>query len=401
MSTQRETGTVTAHHVVILGAGYAGMAAAVQLAARVQRREGVRVTLVNAQERFTERMRLHATATGQRTAELSIPELLEGTGARFVRGWVTAVDADAKSVRIDDDRVLSYDTLVYGLGGVADTSAVPGAEDHAYTLSSVQDAELLADRLARLDGGTVVVAGSGLTGIESAAEIAERYPRLSVVLLGRQEPGAAMNPKAKAYLHAALARLGVRVRAGVEVVKVLPDAVELAGGESIAADAVLWTSGTRVSPLAAAAGLTVDERGRVVTDTALRSVSHPEVYAVGDAAAVRQGYGVMHGTCQGGMPTGVHAALSIDRVLRGKQPKPFRFGYYHTPVSLGRHDAVVQFTRPDDSPRRICLTGRTAVRYKETVTASPWPTYGRMKKMPASGAFWPRGGRFTRIRGTK
>ncbi|MFF4795720.1 NAD(P)/FAD-dependent oxidoreductase [Streptomyces sp. NPDC001276] len=398
MSARQETGMATAYRVVILGAGYAGMAAAVQLAARVKRRGGAEVMVVNAQERFTERMRLHMTATGQRVAELSIPQLLDGTGARFVRGWVTAVDADAKTVRIDDDRVLPYDTLVYGLGSVADASAVPGVEDHTYTLSGAQDAELLADRLGRLGSGTVVVVGSGLTGIESAAEIAERHPELNVVLLGRTEPGAAMNPKAKAYVHAALERLGVRVRTGVEVVKALPDALELAGGESIAADAVLWTSGTRVSPLAAAGGLTVDERGRIITDTALRSVSHPEVYAIGDAAAIRQGYGVMHGTCQGGMPTGVHAALSIDRTLRGKQPTPFRFGYYHTPVSLGRGDAVVQFTRPDDSPRRICLTGRMAVRYKETVTASPWPTYGRMKKMPASGAFWPRGGRFTRIR---
>ncbi|WP_421107545.1 NAD(P)/FAD-dependent oxidoreductase [Streptomyces sp. NEAU-S77] len=398
MRAQQDSGRAATHRVVILGAGYAGMAAAVQLAGRAERRGGVQVTVVNAQERFTERMRLHMTATGQALAELSIPEMLEGTGARFVRGWVTAVDADAKSVRIDDDGVLRYDTLVYALGGVADTSAVPGAEDHAYTLSGAQEAELLADRLARLGGGTVVVAGSGLTGVESAAEIAERHPELDVVLLGRAEPGAAMNPRARAYVQAALDRLGVRVRAGAEVVKVLPDAVELAGGESIAADAVLWTSGTRVSPLAAAAGLAVDERGRIVTDAALRSVSHPDVYAVGDAAAIRQGYGAMHGTCQGGMPTGVHAALSIDRVLRGKQPRAFRFGYYHTPVSLGRGDAVVQFTRPDDSPRRICLTGRLAVRYKETVTASPWPTYGRMTKMPASGAFWPRGGRFTRVR---
>ncbi|WP_075000263.1 NAD(P)/FAD-dependent oxidoreductase [Streptomyces qinglanensis] len=398
MSTQQETGMTVTHRVVVLGAGYAGMSAAIQLAARGKRCEGVRVTVVNAQERFTERMRLHMTATGQRLAELSIPELLEGTGARFVRGWVTAVDADAKTVRIDDDRVLHYDTLVYGLGSVADTSAVPGAEDHAYTLSSAQDAELLADRLGRLGSGTVMVGGSGLTGIESAAEIAERHPKLEVVLQGRVEPGAAMKPKAKAYVHAALRRLGVQVRTGVEVVKVLPNGVELAGGESIAADAVLWTSGTRVSPLAAAAGLAVDQRGCIVTDATLRSVSHPDVYAIGDAAAIRQRYGVMHGTCQGGMPTGVHAALSIERMLKGKQPKPFRFGYYHTSVSLGRGDAVVQFTRPDDSPRRIFLTGRMAVRYKETVTASPWPTYGRMKKMPASGAFWPRGGRFTRVR---
>jgi NADH dehydrogenase FAD-containing subunit len=374
------------------------MATAIQLGARLKGREDAQVTLVNATERFTERLRLHMTATGQQVAEFSIPEMLEGTGARFVRGWVSAVDADARTVRIDDDRVLPYDTLVYGLGGVADTSAVPGAEDHAYTLSSAQDAELLGDRLARLGSGTVVVAGSGLTGVESAAEIAERHPELDVVLLGRQEPGVSMNPKARAYLRGALDRLGVQVRAGAEVVKVLPDAVELVDGSTLTADAVLWTSGTRVSPLAAAAGLEVDERGRVVTDSALRSVSHPDVYAIGDAAAIRQGYGVMHGTCQGGMPTGVHAALSIDRTLRGKQPKPFRFGYYHTPVSLGRNDAVVQFTRPDDSPRRICLTGGMAVRYKETVTASPWPTYGRMKKMPVSGAFWPRGGRFTRVR---
>ncbi|MFF5538009.1 NAD(P)/FAD-dependent oxidoreductase [Streptomyces cinerochromogenes] len=401
MSASKSTSTATAHQVLILGAGYAGMAAAVQLAARARRHESVQVTVVNAHERFTERMRLHMTATARRPAELSIPELLQGTGVRFLRGWVTAVDAEAKTVRIDDDRVLHYDTLVYGLGSVADTSAVPGAEEHGYTLSSVQDAELLADRLARLDTGTVVVAGSGLTGIESAAEIAERYPRLRVELLGRQEPGTAMNRRARAYLRAALDRLGVRVRTGVEMVKVLPAAVELAGGETVAADAVLWTSGTRVAPLAAAAGLAVDEHGRILTDAALRSVSHPDVYAVGDAAAVRQSYGVMHGTCQGGMPTGVHAALSIDRMLRGRQPKPFRFGYYHTPVSLGRGDAVVQFTRPDGSPRRICLTAGMAVRYKETVTASPWPTYGRMKKMPASGVFWPRGGRFTRVRGTK
>ncbi|MCX4632090.1 FAD-dependent oxidoreductase [Streptomyces sp. NBC_01443] len=396
MNERHEAG-VTPHRVLVLGAGYAGMSAAIQLAARVEGHQGVQVTLVNAQERFTERMRLHMTGTGQRLAELSIPELLAGTGAQFMCGWVTAVDAVARTVRLDDDRILHYDTLVYGLGGVADTAAVPGVEDHAYTLNSAEDAEVLADRLARLGSGTVVVAGNGLTGIESAAEIAEQHPGLNVVLLGRSEPGAAMNPKAKRYLHSALERLGVQVRSGAEVVKVLPDAVELAGGESIPADVVLWTSGTRVSPLAAAAGLTVDERGRIVTDAALRSVSHPEVYAVGDAAAVRQGYGVMHGTCQGGMPTGVHAAVSIFRVLKGKQPKPFRFGYYHTPVSLGRHDAVVQFTRPDDSPRRMYLTGRMAARYKETVTTSPWPTYGRMKKMPASGAFWPRGGRFTRV----
>ncbi|MFF4340671.1 NAD(P)/FAD-dependent oxidoreductase [Kitasatospora sp. NPDC001540] len=389
------------HEVLVLGAGYAGLSAAIQLAARTRKRGDLRVTLVNPHDTFTERLRLHLTATGQETAELRIPELLDGTGAVFVRGRVTAVDADARTVRVDDERVLRYDTLVYGLGSVADTAAVPGADEHAHTLDGPEDAALLADRLARLDGGTVVVGGSGLTGVEAAAEIAERYPALRVVLLGRGEPGAGLHPRARAHLDAALARLGVRVRSGVEVAAVRPDGVELADGSVVPADAVLWTSGTRAAPLAAAAGLTVDGRGRVVTDGALRSVSHPEVYAVGDAAAVRQGYGVMHGTCQGGMPTGVHAARSILRVLAGKEPRRFRFGYYHTPVSLGRNDAVVQFTHPDDSPRRIVLTGRWAAKYKEAVTAAPWPTFARMKKVPASGALWPHGGRHTRTRSAK
>jgi NADH dehydrogenase FAD-containing subunit len=383
--------------IVVLGAGYAGMIAAVSLAGRTKRHDDVRITLVNATERFTERLRLHQTASGQQVADLRIPDLLDGTGVDFVTGWVTAVDATAHTVRVDDERVLHYDTLVYALGGVADTSAVAGADDHAYTLNSAHDAELLARRLAELGSGTVVVCGSGLTGVESAAEIAERHPELDVVLLGQQEAGALMRPKPRAYLHSALERLGVRLRGGVEIVKVQPDSVELAGGETVAADVVLWTSGVRVPPLAAAAGLDVDERGRIVTDATLRSVSHPDVYAAGDAAAIRQGYGLMHGTCQSGMPTGVHAAASIARELRGRQPTPFRFGYVHAPVSIGRHDAVIQFTHPDDTPTRFYLTGRAATWYKETVSSAPWPSFRRMWQHPGLGAFaWRRGGRYTR-----
>nr|NEW30672.1 FAD-dependent oxidoreductase [Nocardia cyriacigeorgica] len=114
---------------------------------------------------------------------------------------------------------------------------------------------------------------------------------------------------------------------------------------------------------------------------------------------IEQGYGLMHGTCQSGMPTGVHAAVSLHRELKGKQPKSFRFGYYHTPVSVGRNDAVVQFTKPDGSPRHWYLTGNRATWYKETVNAAPWPTFLRMTRFPGSGAIWPTGGRYTRRAG--
>lgn len=314
-------------------------------------------------------------------------------------GRVTGIDPAAGTVRVDDARDLAYDTLVYALGAVADTAGVPGAADHAYTLDGARDAELLAGRLRELDEhgpGTVVVCGSGLTGLESAAEIAERHPGLHVVLAGRGEPGSTLGPGARTHVHAALERLGVEVRRG-EIAKVTPGSVHLVGGDEIPADAVLWTSGVRVSPLPALAGLDTDEQGRIVTDPMLRSVSHPNVYAIGDAAAIRQRYGLMHGTCQGGMPTGVHAAVSIVRELRGERPRPFRFGYLHAPVSLGRRDAVVQFTRPDDSPKRWYLSGRPAVWYKETVSSAPWPSFHRMLAMPSSGSFaWRRGGRYTR-----
>ncbi|MET0418188.1 MAG: FAD-dependent oxidoreductase [Actinoplanes sp.] len=394
---------MTEHRILILGAGYAGMSATATLAGRTKNRHDVRITLVNAEPTFTERLRLHQTATGQRTADLKIPDLLAGTGVELVTGRVTAIDATAHSVRVGDDTLgydtLGYDTLVIGLGGTADPV------DHTYTLDSRPRAAALAARLDELaglaglagpNGGSVVVCGSGLTGVEAAAEIAERYPALTVTLVGRTEPGASLHPRAGAHLRAVLDRLGVRVRAGSEVIKVRPDSVDLADGTGIPADAVLWTAGVRASRLATDAGLTVDDHGRVVVDAALRSVSHPDVYAVGDAAAVRQAYGMLHGTCQSGMPTGVHAANSIARELSGRAARPFRFGYYHVPVSLGRRDAVIQFTRPDDSPRRWRLTGRAAVWYKETVSSAPWPTFRRMTTSPRVASIWPRGGRATR-----
>ncbi|TQS45922.1 NAD(P)/FAD-dependent oxidoreductase [Cryptosporangium phraense] len=378
------------HEIVVLGAGYSGLSATTGLAGRLGARSDVRITVVNPGERFTERLRLHQVAAGQQVADLRIPDLLRKTGVRLVPGWVTAVDADARTVRIDDERELAYDTLVYALGAVADTAAVPGADEHAYT---VDNARLFAERLP--GKRTVAVCGTGLTGIEAATELAESHPGLTVTLVGRDEPGARLGPKAKAHLDRALDRLGIHVRRA-EIVAIDADGVTLADGH-LPADAVLWTSGVRVSPLAAKAGLDVDERGRIRTGPTLRSLSHPDVVAIGDAAAIRQSYGVLHGTCQSGMPTGAYAAWAIARALAGKPVKPFRFGYLHVPISLGRRDAVVQFTHPDDSPKRLALTGGLARWYKETVSGSPWPTLSRTAAAPKITMLgWRRGGRYTR-----
>ncbi|MEV0619856.1 FAD-dependent oxidoreductase [Nonomuraea sp. NPDC050404] len=363
-------------NILVLGGGYTGITAAIRVARKTR---AARVTLVNASPRVTERLRLHQTAAGERLADHALTDVVAGTGVEVVAGRVAGIDPDAHEVRLDGGRVLGYDKLIYALGTVTDAS-VPGVAEHAHVYDDYAAAVRLSRRLDELTGGTVVVAGGGLTGVETAAELAEARPHLRVVLLTRGRPGSMMGGSARAYMEAALERLGVEVRPGVEISKVLPDGVELGDGELVHSDATIWTTGTKGLPLATESGLRVDARGRIVVDPELRSVSHPDVYAVGDAAAITQKFGVMHGTCQGGIPSGLAAADSLAATLRGRTPKPFRFGYIHQPLSLGRKDAVIQFTRPDDSPRRWYLAGRAAIVYKETVSGSPIWTWKLLKR---------------------
>ncbi|MFG2821959.1 NAD(P)/FAD-dependent oxidoreductase [Kitasatospora sp. NPDC048365] len=383
------------HRIVVLGAGYTGMFTAVRLAHRT-RRTDVRITLVNPSSRFVERLRMHQLATGQELAHHRIPDLLAGTGVTFVQGRATTVDPEARLVTVDGAEPLPYDTLVYALGSSTGTT-VPGADLHAYTLNSPEIAGRFAARLAEVAAcrGTVTVCGGGLTGIEAATEIAESHPGLRVTLISPDEPGSMMGPKARGYLRRALDRLGITVETGARVTKVLPDSVELADERIVRSDACLWTAGVRVSPLAADAGIATDDRGLILVDATLRSVSHPEIHAVGDAAAVRLAWGQIHGTCQSGLPTAQYTADTIARLVRGKAVRPFRFGYFHQPVSLGRRDAVIQFTRADETPRRIHLTGRAAVAYKEMVSGSPLTTFRLSRRMNVT-TIVSKGGRATR-----
>lgn len=372
----------TDHRIVILGAGYTGLLTAVRLARRTRKRD-VRITLVNPSTRFTERLRMHQIAAGQELADHRITDILTGTGVEFVQGRATSIDPAAQQVTVDDTLTLPYDELIYALGSSTDTGLVPGAADHAWTLNDPRTAHRFAERLnvVAAQGGTVAVCGGGLTGIEAAAEIAEGHPDLRVTLISTGEPGAMMGDKARAYLYRTLDRLGVTREIGQPVTKVLPDAIELADGTLISADLTLWTTGVRVAPLAAQSGIETDARGLITVDQTLRSVSHPNIHAIGDAAAIRMPWGQIHGTCQSGMPTAAYTADTIARQLRGKKAKPFRFGYFHQPVSLGRRDGVIQFTKSDDTPGRFYLTGRLAAAYKESVSASPVPLFRFSRRM--------------------
>jgi NADH dehydrogenase FAD-containing subunit len=388
--------TSTDHQIVVLGAGYTGLIATARLA-RYTRRLNTRITLVNPSSRFTERLRMHQVAAGQELTDFQIPVLLKGTGVRFRQAAATAIDTADRVVTLDNGARLHYDTLVYALGSATDTSIVPGTADHAWTLNDPRLAHRLSRRLPEIaaTGGAVTVCGGGLTGIEAAAEIAEAHPALTVNLVCATEPGSMMGEKARAHLNRVLGRLGVVRMVGVKVTKVLPDAVRLDTGELVPSDLILWTSGVRVPRLAAQAGIATDEKGLIITDPTLRSVSHPEIHAIGDAALVRQAWGQVHGTCQSGVVTADYTAAVIARLLRGKPVKPLRFGYFHQPVSLGRKDAVIQFTNADDTPKRWYLKGKAAVVYKEQVSSTP-PVAAKMSRYVKMPVQLSKGGRVTR-----
>ncbi|MEU2033133.1 NAD(P)/FAD-dependent oxidoreductase [Nocardia amamiensis] len=388
--------TTTAHEIVVLGAGYTGLIATARLA-RYTRKLNTRITLVNPSPRFTERLRMHQVAAGQELTDFQIPDLLEGTGVEFHQAAATAIDTANRIVTLHDGAVLYYDTLVYALGSATDTSSVPGAADHAWTLNEPRLAHHFSQRLPEIAaaGGTVTVCGGGLTGIEAAAEIAETHPGLTVNLVSAAEPGSMMGEKARAYLNRVLDRLGVVRMVGAKVTKVLPDAVCLDTGELVGSDLILWTTGVRVLPLATQAGIATDAKGLVITDPTLRSVSHPEIHAIGDAALVRQAWGQLHGTCQSGVVTADYTATVIARLLRGKTVQPLRFGYFHQPVSLGRKDAVIQFTNADDTPNRWYLKGKAAVIYKEQVSSTP-PVAAKMSRYVKLPVQLSKGGRATR-----
>ncbi|MFC8526587.1 NAD(P)/FAD-dependent oxidoreductase [Nocardia sp. NPDC057227] len=351
---------MTDQRIVVLGAGYAGLATARRL---VRTAPGAAITVLDARERFVERVRLHQRAAGQAIPEWDLAEVLGRRGIRFVHGRTVELDLDAREVRTADGAALPYDTLVYALGSAAGTADVPGAAEHALAVATPED---LAD--AAPPSGLALVVGAGATGVELATELAETHPDLRVLLLGADEPMAALAPRARAHVRRVLDRLGVEVRTDAKVTAVTAAGVRLADGTEVAADAVLWTTGFRVPPLAAAAGLAVDGSGRVRTDATLRSLSHPDVYAVGDAAATAGRDGrQLRMACATALPQGGYAATAIGARARGAEPREFRFRYQVQCYSLGRGDGLLHVVHADDSPARLVITGRPGAWLKERI----------------------------------
>ncbi|MFE5809050.1 NAD(P)/FAD-dependent oxidoreductase [Streptomyces sp. NPDC056491] len=359
------------HRIVVLGAGYAGAIAAGRLAKRLHR-DDVEITVVNGDPEFVERVRLHQLASGQDLPPRRLRDVYAGTGVQFRAARVTAVDVDRKNVDLADEHgagALGYDTLVYALGSTATDHGVPGVAEHAHDVAGKQGALRLRARLAELaPGGTVLIAGGGLTGIEAATEIAEARPDLKVAIAARGGVGDWLSDKARRHLRGAFERLGITVHEQADITCVGANGAVTAAGGEIPAQVTVWTAGFAVHPIAAATTLEVSDTGQIVVDATMRSVSHPDVYAVGDAALAEGAGGkALRMSCATATPMAWQAADALAARLTGRKVPETTIGYNAQCISLGRRDGILQKVTPDDRVKPTAITGRTGARLKELI----------------------------------
>ncbi|GHE61620.1 oxidoreductase [Streptomyces vinaceus] len=378
------------HRIVVLGAGYTGAVAAGRLAKRLHRAD-VAITLVNPEPDFVERVRLHQIAAGQDLRPRPFREMFAGTGVELKLARVTAVDVDRKAVTVTaadglEREELAYDTLVYALGSGWNDGGVPGTAEHAHEISSRPSAVRLRDRLAALGAGRpVLVVGGGLTGLEAATEIAEARPDLDVALAARGALGDWLSQKGRTHLRKVVDELGITVHPHTVVNAVEAGGVTTADGRTIPAEVTVWTTGFAVHPIARASGLELTDRGQIEVDTTMRSVSHPDVYAVGDAAmAIGPGGKPLRMSCASGMPMAWQAADAIAARLAGTKVPRTPIRYFQQCISLGRKDGLIQFVTADDRALDRALTGRVAAGYKELICkGAAWGVANPTVGMPA------------------
>src|SRR5258708_31837849 len=325
----------------------------------------VQIALVNESDTFTERPRLHQFATNQEVQWRSLPQMLRRKNIRFIQGRVTSIDhAHHVIVVVDQQHTQDeeYDYLVYALGSVTDRQSVPGVAQYAYTLaaSGPLSAAALRETLPSVQAraGQIVVSGGGATGIETAAEVASAYPHIKVRLVTREPLALFLGKGVASSIRRRLVRLGVEIIDQTSVTAVRAQSVVIDQGSELACDLCIWTGGFVAPPLAREAGLSVNERNQIIVDPFLRSISHPEIYAIGDAATPAEDPGVrVRMSAVTATIMGAHGSDSLSAVLRGKTPKPLSFAYLGQGIALERHNALGFNNYRHDTPRPPYFTG--------------------------------------------
>ncbi|MFP3900073.1 MAG: NAD(P)/FAD-dependent oxidoreductase [Acidimicrobiia bacterium] len=369
-------------HIVIVGAGFGGLAAAREL-----RRAPVDVTLVDKRNFTTFQPLLYQVATsGLNAADVAHPirALFHDQRNLHIRqGEVTGIDWDRRAVEIDGQEPLVFDHVVVAAGAVAAYFGVAGAAEHALPLYTLEDSVAVRNHVLErfeaanadprlVDRGelTFVVVGGGPTGVEMAGALAELFAvvlrrdhpalpvgRARVVLVEMRD--ALLLPFHRSSQQQALDALRARqveVRLGEAVAEVADDHVRFASGEVLPARTVVWAAGVRAHPLAQALGLPTTRGGRVEVAPDLSVRGLPGAWAVGDIAAPldRRGDGTLPQLAPVAMQSGAHVARQIVRALEGRPTQAFRFADRGTMATIGRRSAVAEL------PGRIRLHGTLA-----------------------------------------
>jgi len=359
--------------VVILGGGFAGVAAALEFEKLLARNPDLSVTLVSKDNFISFTPMLHEVAA----SDLDLTHIVNPVRkllkrVDFLLAGVEAIDLRKKEVTFahgtdGHTHPLPYDHLVLALGSVTNFFGIPGLAERALTMKTLGDAIQLRNRLialleeadtecaagVRCPLMTCVVAGGGFAGVETIAgvndfvrESLRFYPHIpqEAVRMVLVHPGKVLLPELDAslgrYAAELLAERGVNVRLEARIAGLSETGVTLADGTEIPARTLVWTAGT--SPNPALDSLPCPkERGRVRADEFLRVPDWPGVWALGDCAVVPDGKGGLQPpTAQHALREGRTVARNIVATLRGQAPKPFTFRTLGQLASLGRRSGV-------------------------------------------------------------
>ena len=356
--------------VLVLGGGFAGIGAAHKL-----KKSDADVVVVDKHDYHTFQPLLYQVATGlleQPAVGHPIRDLFhKQDNVRIHQDEVTAIDLDARRVEFAELEALGYDYLVLGLGAEVNFFGVEGAAEHAFPLYTLTDAVRLknhvlktweeADRKPALveDGAlNVVVVGGGPTGVETAGAMAELYNGVFKKDYPDVPEGAAtitlveagpeifpmFKPDIREYTVGALEKRGVDVQTGDVVESISPTRVKLKSGDKLEAHTLVWGAGLQGNELVRSLGLELGRGNRVGVDEELRIPSHPEVYAVGDVAAITDAKTeqVLPQLGSVALQSGEHAGETIAQLIAGKETKPFKYRDKGTMAAIGRGSAVVQ-----------------------------------------------------------
>jgi NADH:ubiquinone reductase (H+-translocating) len=366
-ATRRGGGT----HVLVVGAGFAGLYAAMGLKGVTA--AGHRVTVVNEESFFQYQPFLPEVASGTidpRAAVVPLRRVLRH--ARLVVGEVTRVDHGERTAYVrtstGDERTIDYDLVVLAPGSRSRVLPIPGLAEHGIGFKTVQEAIYLRNHvLAQLDvaaSGTdadrrraalrFVFVGGGYAGVEAMGELEdlardaiETYPDVDAsemrwVLVDAADRILPELPEGLAsYARALLERRGIEIKLRTRLDSAEGGVVRLSDGEVFAAQTLVWTAGVKPSPLARDSGLPVDEQGRVLVDRYLRVEGVEGVWGAGDAAAVPDpSTGSSPPTAQHGLREGKRVAANIESLLAGRPLRPFAYATIGGVCSLGRYKGV-------------------------------------------------------------